>query len=67
MYSPAVELRPFIEALKAALLVQHPATGKTPPDIGVLPPLPYRDEREFRRLVDSETGPWCAWPRARGS
>ena len=67
MYSPAVELRPFIEAVKAALLVEHPRTRKTPPDIGVLPPLPYRDEREVGRLVDSETGPWCAWPRARGS
>ena len=44
MYSPAIELRPFIEAVKAALLVERPTSGKVPPDVGVLPPPPYRDD-----------------------
>ena len=46
MYSLVSQLHPFIEAVKGALLVEHPTTRKTPPDIGVLPPLPYRDEVE---------------------
>ena len=46
MYSLVSQLHPFIEAVKGALLVEHPMTRKTPPDIGVLPPLPYRDESD---------------------
>ena len=46
MYSLVSQLHPFIEAVKGALLVEHPTTRKTRPDIGVLPPLPYRDESE---------------------
>ena len=46
MYSLVSQLHPFIEAVKGALLVEHQTTRKTPPDIGVLPPLPYRDESE---------------------
>ena len=46
MHSVYIELHPFIEAAKAALLAERPTTMKTPPDIGVLPPLPYRDESE---------------------
>ena len=67
MYSLVSQLHPFIEAVKGALLVQHPTTRKTPPDIGVLPPLPYRDDREAGRFVDSESGPRCAWPRDGGA
>ena len=46
MYSLVSQLHPFIEAVKGALLVEHPTTRKTPPDIGVLPPLPYRDDSD---------------------
>lgn len=40
--SLAEQLAPFIEAVKAAMPKAPPA-AINPPDIGVLPPKPYRD------------------------